>query len=79
MKSTDNLPIGAEDNPDAPFNEPLNVEHKRFVSLSISFYHTIDGNPDMSESDINLAVREWISSWQIPKQFDIDELVIMEE
>ena len=34
----DNLPLGAANHPDAPFNEPLNTEHKRFVSVTISYY-----------------------------------------
>ena len=37
----DNLPLGAANNPNAPFNEPLNIEHKSFVSVNISYYDTV--------------------------------------
>ena len=44
----DNLPLGAANHPDAPFNEPLNTEHKRFVSVTISYYDTVEAPVNLS-------------------------------
>lgn len=48
----DNLPLGAENNPNAPFNEPLNTEHKRFVSVTISYYDTVEAPVNSSDDFI---------------------------
>lgn len=51
----DNLPLGASNDPMAPFNEPLDVKHKRFVSVTISYYDEVELPPDAEEEQINEA------------------------
>lgn len=78
-KTCDNYPIGAADDKSAPYNEPLDVKHRRFVSLTISFYADVWGHPDMSEGQIEEHVRKCIENNMFPKEFDIDELVVLDE
>lgn len=78
-KKMDNYPIGASNSPNAPYNEPLDVEHERFVSLTISFYHKVTGHPEMSEEAIKKDIEDWIKSWRTPKEFCIDELEVLED
>ena len=78
-KTCDNYPIGAADNKAAPYNEPLDVKHRRFVSLTMSFYANVYGHPDMSEGQIEEHVRKCIENNMFPKEFDIDELVVIDE
>ena len=79
MVSSGNLPLGAEVDSDAPFNEPLNKNKTRFVSLSMSFYINLSLNPDITESEIKGKVEDYIKSWSIPVKFDIDELVVIKD
>lgn len=75
-----NYPVGTENSPDAPYNEPLDTEHKRFVSVSLSFNYTYKGHPDVREEVIREAVEKYIKSEAFSNQpFDIDELVILKE
>lgn len=76
----DNYPIGAKDDARAPYNEPLDVEHKRFVSVTLSFYHTVEGHPEMSEEKIRELIEDYIKSSDFSNvAFDIDELVIIND
>ena len=63
----------------APYNQPSDVEHKRFVSLSISFYTTVTGSPYMSDKDIENSIRESIEQEAKNHKFDIDELEILDD
>lgn len=76
---SDNLPIGCENDPNAPWNEPLYVKHKRFVSVTISYYTEIEGPPDIAEGQIEGTIRDNISNGQFPREFDIDELIVIDE
>lgn len=76
---SDNLPVGAENDPMAPWNEPPDINHKRFVSLTISFYTKVKGPEDMSDESVEEIIRENIKNGDIPKGFDIDELVVLED
>ncbi|QOR58335.1 mRNAse [uncultured phage cr106_1] len=78
-KRMSNLPAGAKYDSRAPFNEPLNVEYKRFVSASISYYDTVELPTGANEEQINEAFKEKVSNGQFPKEFDIDEVIILEE
>lgn len=78
-KTCDNYPIGAADDKSAPYNEPLDVKHRRFVSLTMSFYANVYGHPDMSEEQIEAAIRKCIEFNMFSKEFDIDELVVIDE
>lgn len=75
----DNIPLGAQYDTNAPFNEPLNIKHKRFVSVSISYYDEVELPPDATKGQIEEAFRQKVSDGKFPKEFDIDELVILDE
>ena len=75
----DNLPLGAEYNPNAPFNEPLNVSYTRFVSVTISYYDTLELSPDATDKQIEEAFIDKANSGEFPKEFDVDEIVILDE
>lgn len=76
----DNYPIGAKDDVRAPYNEPLDVKHKRFVSVTLSFYHTVEGHPEMSKKEIKEAVENYIKSKEFSSvPFDIDELIVLND
>ena len=75
----DNLPLGAANHPDAPYNEPLDVKHKRFVSASISYYDEVELPPDATEEQIRDAFRQKVSDGKFPKEFDIDEVVVLDD
>nr|DAP18926.1 MAG TPA: hypothetical protein [Crassvirales sp.] len=75
----DNLPLGAANHPDAPFNEPLNTEHKRFVSVTISYYDTVEAPVNSSDDFIEKSFYRKVFDRDIPKEFDIDEVVVMDD
>ena len=75
----DNLPIGAANDSRAPYNEPLNVEHKRFVSVTISYYDKVYLPEDTSEEKIKEEIRDKIYNNIFPDEFDIDELVVLND
>ena len=75
----DNLPLGAANHPDAPFNEPLNTEHKRFVSVTISYYDTVEAPVNSSDDFIEKSFYKKVFDGDIPKEFDIDEVVDSED
>lgn len=75
----DNLPVGSENDPRAPFNEPLNVKHKRFVSVTLSYYDEVELPPDAEEEQIKEALEEKVRRRDFPKKVDFDEIVILEE
>ena len=75
----DNLPLGAANHPDAPFNEPLNTEHKRFVSVTISYYDEVELPPDAEEEQIKEGLEEKVRRQDFPKKVDFDEIVILDE
>lgn len=76
----DNYPLGAKDDEKAPYNEPLDVPHKRYCSLTISFDHTIKANPNVTEEELKeLFIKDIISrNFNIPKEYYIDDFEIME-
>lgn len=74
----DNIPVGA-DVKEAPWNEPLNIKHRRYVSLIISFDTEVEGPPDMREECIKESIERNIKGGIFPDKFDIDELVILKE
>lgn len=78
QRTCDNYPLGAAEDKAAPYNEPLDVDHKRYVSLSISFDISIFGHPDISEEMIEKEIRDKINS-SIPFDANIDELIILKE
>lgn len=75
----DNLPLGAANNPNAPFNEPLNVSRTRFVSVTISYYDTLELPPDATGRQIEEAFIDKANSGKFPKEFNVDEIVILDE
>ena len=78
-RKMDNLPLGASNDPMAPFNEPLDVKHKRFVSVTISYYDEVELPPDAEEEQIKEALEDKVRRQDFPKKVDFDEIVILEE
>ena len=50
-------PVGS-DTSDAPWNQPLDVKHKRFVSVTISYYDEVELRPDAEEERSKEALEE---------------------
>ena len=81
----DNYPIGAKDNPSAPYNEPLDIEHQRFVSVTISFVLSESAPPatcgGLINSVIEAEARDIVkkSSLSKLKEFNIDEVAIIND
>ena len=80
MTNNDNLPLGAKEDPLAPFNEPLNVDYTRYCSLTISFDYSINAPSNLEEDKIKeLFIEEIISKgFNIPKDYCIDDFEIIE-
>lgn len=78
-KRMSNAPLGANEDPRAPWNQPLDVKHKRFVSVTISYYDEVELPPDAEEEQIKEAFHKKVEDAKFPKEFDIDEVVILEE
>ena len=78
-RKMDNLPLGAGNNPKAPFNEPLDVRHKRFVSVTISYYDEVELPPDAEEEQIKEAFHKKVEDAGFPEEFDIDEVVVIDD
>ena len=72
-----NYPLGALEDPNAPFNEPLNKVETRYVSVTLSFETKVRVSPDATEDDIYNMIEEGIKRGNFPKKYDIDELVIL--
>lgn len=76
---SDNLPIGAEDDPQAPYNE---VNHTRFVSYTVSGYMTVSGSKDMSESQIEDQINNSIEStiYNSPlEDYCVDNITVLDD
>lgn len=79
---SDNLPIGAENDPLAPFNEPEPVKYKRFVSVSLNFDKEFIGSPGLSEDQIKDIIQdefEDIINNYIDSKVYIDEFEVIDE
>lgn len=63
----------------APWNDHLPVRHRRFVSVTLSYYTDVEGDPDMSEYRIKDYIEDDIRSWVRPKDFCIDDLEILKD
>lgn len=75
----DNIPLGAQYDTNAPFNEPLNVKHKRFVSASISYYDEVELPPDAEDKQIEEAIIEKVKRLDFPKKVDFDEVLVIND
>ena len=78
-KRMNNVPLGANKDPRAPWNAPLDVKHKRFVSVTISYYDEVELPPDAEEEQINEAFHKKVEDAEFPKEFDIDEVVVIDD
>ena len=74
-----NTPLGADEDSRAPWNQPLDVKYRRFVSVTISYYDEVELPPDAEEEQINEAFEEKVRQQDFPKKVDFDEIVILEE
>lgn len=71
-------PLGS-DTPDAPWNAPLNVKHKRFVSVTISYYDEVELPPDAEDKQIEEAIIEKVKRLDFPKKVDFDEVLVIND
>lgn len=78
-KRMSNAPLGADGDPKAPWNQPLDVKHKRFVSVTISYYDEVELPPDAEEEQIKEALEGKVRRQNFPKKVDFDEIVILDE
>lgn len=78
-KRMSNAPLGADEDPRAPWNQPLDVKHKRFVSVTISYYDEVELPSNVEEEQIKEALEEKVRRQDFPKKIDFDEIVILEE
>ncbi len=69
-------PLGS-DTSDAPWNQPLNVRHKRFVSVTMSYYDEVELPLDAEEYQIKEALEEKVRRQDFPEKVDFDEIVIL--
>lgn len=63
----------------APWNEELPVKHNVFVSITLSGYADIWGPEDMTVEQMRDSIEEGIKDGIYPKDFDIDEIEVLEE
>lgn len=73
-----NYPEGS-DTSGAPWNEPQDVSHKRFVSVTISYYDTVDAPEGVIDSMVELILTDRAFAGEFPKKFDVDEIVILKD
>lgn len=78
-RKMDNLPLGTSNDPMAPFNEPLDVKHKRFVSVTISYYDEVELPPDAEDKQIEEAIIEKVKRLDFPKKVDFDEVLVIND
>lgn len=71
-------PLGS-DTPDAPWNQPLDVKHRRFVNVTLSYYDEVELPPDAEEEQIKEALEDKVRRQDFPKKVDFDEIVILKE
>lgn len=74
-----NYPPGAKYDPTAPYNQPSDIIYERFISLTISYYDTIEASPDLDEEDIKSLFIEKIEEAIKGKEIDIDEIEILDD
>ena len=74
-----NAPLGADEDSRAPWNQPLDVKYRRFVSVTISYYDEVELPPDAGEEQIKEAFEEKVRQQDFPKKVDFDEIVILDE
>lgn len=72
-----NAPLGADEDSKAPWNQPLNVKHKRFVSVTLSYYDEVELPPDAEESEVIEAFNQRVYKQDFPEEVSFDEVVIM--
>lgn len=65
----------------APWNEepPKFMKHNVFVSITVSGYTDIWGPEDMTSEQMKDAIERGIKDGIYPKDFDIDEIEVLEE
>ena len=74
-----NAPLGADEDSRAPWKQPLDVKHKRFVSVTISYYDEVELPPDAEEEQIKEALEEKVKRLDFPKKVDFDEVLVIND
>ena len=79
-KMNSNTPILMQSEEErAPWNEEPPVERNVFVSITLSGYISIYGPKDMTIEQIKESIEEGLKDGIYPKNFDIDEIEVLEE
>lgn len=63
----------------APWNDEPFVRHTVFVSITISGYTDVWGSKDMTVERMRDSIEEGLKDGIYPKNFDIDEIEVLEE
>ena len=63
----------------APWNDEPPVKHNVFVSITISGYTDVWGPEDMTVEQMRNSIEEGLKDGIYPKDFNIDEIEILEE
>lgn len=79
IKRMNNAPLGADEDPQAPWNQPLNVKHRRFVSVILAYYDEVELPPDIEEEQIKEALKEKVRKQDFPKDVDLIDILILDE
>lgn len=72
-----NVPLGSDEDKRAPWNQPSNVKHRRFVSVTMSYYDEVELSPDTEDVYIEEAIIDKVKRQDFPREVDFDEIVIL--
>lgn len=79
IKEHGDYPLGTEYNSKAPWNEPEDIKHTRFVSVTISYYTTVMAPKDADDESIENAIIKDVYDGNFPSVFNVDECFILNE
>ena len=77
MKESGYYPSGAEFDNSAPYNQPLDIEHEVFVSVSLSYSTTVLGPKEMNEELIIEEAKE--EAKKKFKDYIIDDISVIND
>jgi len=55
------------------------MHHSRFVSVTISYYDTVEAPVNSSDDFIEKSFYKKVFDRDIPKEFDIDDVVVLND
>lgn len=78
----DNYPLGAGNDPQAPYNEELNIDNECYISITISKPIVLSTQPNPTEERIRELVKKSINNdirYYQEKGYNIDDIAIITE